>query len=72
LLYQADKGRIAWLVAADAAHPIAVTVDGTRSICRASDASHWIGTVSAGECAGKTYAGASTTTATYQTLFQTP
>jgi hypothetical protein len=70
LLYQADKGRIAWLTAADATHPFPVTADGSRAICRATDASHSLGVVSAGQCVGKTYAGAPTTTANYQILFQ--
>jgi len=73
-LYQIDKNRIAWLSAADAAHPLPVTVDGTRAICRPAGAAHWLGAVSGASCVGTSYdaapsAGPATTTA-YETLFQ--
>jgi microsomal dipeptidase-like Zn-dependent dipeptidase len=66
-LYQADKDRIAWLAAADAAHPIPVTVDGARPVCRAAG---WAGVVSGNQCTGRTAAGAPATSTTFERLFQ--
>ena len=62
-LYQAERERIAWLPAPDAAHPLPVTVDGPRAICR------WLDPQPLGRrglrdaCSGRTYAGAPATTA---------
>jgi hypothetical protein len=70
LLYQADKNRIAWLAAADTAHPLPVTVDGTRAVCRSSDAAHWLGAVAGGSCAGRRTDGTAVTTTAFETLFQ--
>src|SRR5262249_52925960 len=57
ILYQADKGRIAWLTEPDLEHPIAVTVDGVRGVCRSLEATAWVGVVSGSQCRGKTYTG---------------
>jgi microsomal dipeptidase-like Zn-dependent dipeptidase len=66
-LYQADRNRIAWLSAPDAAHPIPVTVDGTRAVCRGPG---WLGVVSGDQCIGRTYAGAPASSATFDRLLQ--
>ncbi|HUP92977.1 MAG TPA: RICIN domain-containing protein [Solimonas sp.] len=70
-LYQADKNRIAWLAAATAGYPIAVTVDGTRAVCRSTDAARWVGLVSGSSCVGKTYSGSAATTSAFERLLQT-
>jgi len=65
-LYQADRDRLAWLAAADAGHPIPVTVDGTRVICRASG---WVGVVAGDRCLGRS-GGAPVTADRFERLFQ--
>ncbi|HKX29101.1 MAG TPA: RICIN domain-containing protein [Blastocatellia bacterium] len=70
LLYQADRGRIAWRTEPDVLHPVAVTVDGTRSVCRSLDAAAWVGVVSGNQCVGRTYNGAPAATASFERLFQ--
>jgi microsomal dipeptidase-like Zn-dependent dipeptidase len=71
-LYQADKNQIAWLPAADATHPHAVTLDGSRELCRSLDPTPWPGVVSGAACTGRTYDGAPATTPRFERLFQTP
>ena len=69
-LYQADRNRIAWLAAPDATHPIPVTADGTRPICRSLDATPWVGVATEGECTGRTYEGTPATTSRFERLYQ--
>jgi microsomal dipeptidase-like Zn-dependent dipeptidase len=69
-LYQADRNRIAWLAAPDAEHPLPVTVDGTRTLCRSLEPAPWLGLVSQGACIGRTTDGAPATTTSFQQLFQ--
>ncbi len=71
-LYQAERDRIAWLAAPDAAHPLPVTVDGLRPVCRSLDPQPWVGVASATTCSGRTYAGAPATTDRFERLFQAP
>jgi microsomal dipeptidase-like Zn-dependent dipeptidase len=71
-LYQADKQRIAWLSASSASYPVAVTVDGTRAVCRSRDPSHGLGVVSGSTCVGKSYEGAAMIAEDYERLFQMP
>jgi microsomal dipeptidase-like Zn-dependent dipeptidase len=69
-LYQADLGHTAWLPAADADHPLAVTVDGARAVCRSADAVQWVGVVSGSQCVGRDYDGTAVATASFERLFQ--
>jgi hypothetical protein len=69
-LYQADRNQIAWLAAPDPAHPIAVTADGTRPICRSLDPTPWLGVATGTTCAGRTLEGAPVTTDRFERLFQ--
>ena len=69
-LYQADLGFTEWLPAADADHPLAVTVDGARGVCRSLDAERWVGLVTGSLCVGRHYDGASVTTPSFERLFQ--
>jgi microsomal dipeptidase-like Zn-dependent dipeptidase len=71
MLYQADKGRTAWLTEPDTEHPMAVTVDGVRGVCRSLEETAWVGVVSGSQCVGKTYTGISVTTTSFERLFQT-
>jgi hypothetical protein len=70
MLYQADKGRIAWLREPDDQHPIAVTVDGVRTVCRSLDGTAWVGVVSGNQCIGSTYTGVPVVTTSFERLFQ--
>jgi hypothetical protein len=70
LAYQASKGRIAWQSAPSSASPIAVTVDGTRPICRSTDSTQWLGVVSGSQCVGKDYAGRAVSTTSFLGLYQ--
>jgi microsomal dipeptidase-like Zn-dependent dipeptidase len=70
MLYQADLGRTAWRATADADHPLPITVDGTRSVCRSADASQWVGVVAGSQCVGRDYAGVSVSTTSFERLFQ--
>jgi microsomal dipeptidase-like Zn-dependent dipeptidase len=69
-LYQAARGRVAWLAAADAAHPLAVTSDGTRVICRSRDPIPWAGLVTGDRCDGVSAGGVPVTTTEFERLFQ--
>jgi microsomal dipeptidase-like Zn-dependent dipeptidase len=69
-LYQADRGRIAWLAAGNADHPVPVTVDGSRGICRSVEGIFFAGLASDDRCHGRTDAGAPATTDRYERLFQ--
>ena len=71
-LYQSDRNRIAWLAAPDAAHPLPVTVDGQRPVCRSVEAMPWPGVVVGDSCVGRTYSGAPATTPRFERLFQAP
>jgi microsomal dipeptidase-like Zn-dependent dipeptidase len=70
MVYQADLGRIAWLPAPDSDHPLEVTVDGARRVCRSLDEARWVGLVSGSQCVGRDYAGATMTTTSFEGLFQ--
>ena len=59
-----------WQAASSERYPIAVTIDGTRALCRARDASHALGTVQGERCVGKTYAGEPLMTADFERLLQ--
>jgi hypothetical protein len=69
-LYQADRDRIAWLPAPDADHPLPVTTEGTRAVCRSRDPVPWPGVVSGELCAGRRYDGTAVTTAAFDRLVQ--
>jgi microsomal dipeptidase-like Zn-dependent dipeptidase len=70
MLYQADLDRTAWLGAPDSAHPEAVTVDGTRSVCRSTDTAQWLGLVAGGQCVGRDYAGVAVSSGSFERLFE--
>jgi microsomal dipeptidase-like Zn-dependent dipeptidase len=69
-LYQADLRRTAWLPASDLDHPLEITVDGTRSVCRSADATRWVGVVAGSQCVGRDYAAVPVSTASFERLFQ--
>jgi hypothetical protein len=66
-MYQADRDRIAWLSAPDGGHPIPVTVDGMRAVCRAGDL---LGVVSGDQCVGRRYGGGTGSERVFARLFQ--
>jgi hypothetical protein len=69
-LYQEDKNRYAWQTRATAEFPLAVSVDGSRSICSSRDSELWIGVVIGNSCVGKSYAGTAVTTVEFDGLYQ--
>jgi microsomal dipeptidase-like Zn-dependent dipeptidase len=69
-LFQADRGRYAWLTSKTTDYPHAVFVDSERQICKGDTG--WLGTIHGHECVGKTYDGRWTSTTMYLGLYQTP
>ncbi|HEY0707493.1 MAG TPA: RICIN domain-containing protein [Polyangia bacterium] len=81
-LYQADKGRIAWLGKPEGAFTVEVTTEGGRALCRTQTTPAILGVVVDGVCQGRALeapsaAGAGTATAmlratSFERLYQTP